>query len=185
MMRGRTTRLSLALLGALVFGALGAYGMSGCGGKDSSSGGVATGNGSSAPKPSATASAAADLTKFAECMRDNGVDLPDPDPNTGRIDIRRLRGNNDPKFQHAMEQCRSLLVGAAGGQQLTPAEIEQLRQFAKCMRDNGVDLPDPDPGGGLFTAMGKLDRNSPIFQKAMQSCASKLPQSITGGGSGS
>jgi hypothetical protein len=179
-MRGRTTRLSLALVGALV-GAL-AFGVGGCG-QDSGSGGVATGNGSSAPKP--TASASADLRKFAQCMRDNGVDMPDPDPNTGRIDIRRLRANDDPKFQHAMEQCRSLLVGAAATQQLTAAEIEQLRQFAGCMRDNGVDLPDPDPGGGLFTAMNKQDRNSPTFQKAMQACASRLPQSILGGGSGS
>jgi hypothetical protein len=118
-------------------------------------------------------------------MRDNGVDMPDPDPKTGRIDFRALRGNSDPKFQDAMNKCRSLLVAAGSAQQLTTAEIEQLRQFATCMRDNGVDLPDPDPNGGLFTAMQKQDRNSPTFQKAMQTCFSKLPQSITGGGNGS
>ena len=53
------------------------------------------------------------------------------------------------KMQEAMEACKSILGDAFGA----PAEIDpemqdKMLEFAQCMRDNGVDFPDPDVSGG-------------------------------------
>lgn len=57
---------------------------------------------------------------------------------------------------------------------------DRAQRFAQCMRDNGVDVPDPDPnapgGPGLGGAAGKIDRDSPVFQQARTACQDKLPQ---------
>jgi hypothetical protein len=152
--------------------------------------GIATANGAQ-PKASASAAAAgADIQKFAQCMRDNGIDMPDPDPNTGRPQFGGAANGNREAFQKAMQACRTLLPNGGTRPQLDQAQIEQLRVFAQCMRDNGVDMPDPDPnGGGFGLGLGgggqnpQLDRNNPTFQKAFEACQSKLPQ-FRGGGPG-
>lgn len=149
--------------------------------------GVATAGGAR-PEAAASASGPDDMTKFAQCMRDNGVDVPDPDPATGRMNLGQLRGTGGERFEQAMSRCRDLLVAARGGTAIGPEELERLRQFAQCMRDNGVDLPDPDPNGsgGMFAgALAKIDRDSPVFKKALEACQDRLPQSILGQRNGS
>ena len=61
--------------------------------------------------------------KFAQCMRDNGVeDFPDPTKDGPLIDTNRIpsaagRGARSiPGFQAAMEKCRDALAGALGDQ---------------------------------------------------------------------
>jgi hypothetical protein len=47
--------------------------------------------------------------QFAQCMRDSGYDIPDPDPNTSFPDWARTWNRkynpNDAKFQEAAEPC--------------------------------------------------------------------------------
>lgn len=118
--------------------------------------------------------------EFAECMRDNGIDLPDPEPDgNGGFDYGVSAAGvdlSDPALRKAIRACRDKLPG--GGQEyLDDPEMQaQLREFAQCMRDNGVDLPDPEPNGGFGGAMADVDRDSPQFTKAMEACADKLPQ---------
>src|SRR5215813_9691606 len=55
---------------------------------------------------------------------------------------------------------------------------DQLRQFAQCMRDKGVDVKDPQPGAGLggIAGMGAgINQNDPHVIQAFQECQSKLP----------
>jgi hypothetical protein len=61
--------------------------------------------------------------KFAQCMRDNGIeDFPDPIKDGPLIDTTRIpsaagRGARSiPGFQAAMEKCRDALAGARGDQ---------------------------------------------------------------------
>ena len=104
--------------------------------------------------PSASPSASLDpetaRLEFARCMREHGIDLPDPGSGgaSGPITI----GGNGPdveKMQDAMEACQQFLGDAVGA----PAEIDpemqdKMLEFAKCMRENGVDFADPDFSGG-------------------------------------
>lgn len=124
---------------------------------------------------------------FTRCMRENGVDLPDPefseDGEGGpRFQIGPGGGGgfdpNDPDFQEAQEACREHLEGIQG--RFDPEDREAFQdaalEFARCMRDHGIDFPDPEfsegPGGGggmLFGGDG-VDPSDPDFQAAQEEC---------------
>jgi hypothetical protein len=182
----RATLLVAATLLAL------ALTLTGCGsGKGDS--GIATASGA---KPQVAASAApsssADreeaLRQFAQCMRDNGVQMNDPDPNGGGFGFGGGGGGqrggggfradfNDPNFQKAITECRSKLPNGGAPPSLSPEQLDGLRAFAQCMRDHGVDMPDPDPNSPTlgFARGGRIDTNNPNFRTAMDACRDKLP----------
>ncbi len=186
-------RTRLAVVGGLL-----ALAVTACGGGSSGSGGVASlsgsnGKASSSQKSTSTASFRKQLLAYAQCMRDNGVDFPDPqfDAN-GRpqFDGGGRRGNfadvrDSPAFDKARTACESKRPDFAGQFQLTPEQQAQTRKnllaFAKCMRSKGVDFPDPTfdangrpqfnrdaPGGGAF------DRNDPTVTAARDACQSQV-----------
>ncbi len=115
-----------------------------------------------------------DAQTFTVCMRDNGVDLPDPNPDTGLPEFDpELVGTEE--FEQAMEACQDLMP-AGVREPADPGELDQYQAFAECMRDNGLpDFPDPQPGGegGLFPNSG-VDRSSPEFQQATEACGHLL-----------
>jgi hypothetical protein len=152
--------------------------VSGCGG-DSDKGGVATvGGGSAAP----TASASADPDqgrKFAQCMRDNGVpDFPDPGPDGQMLgeDFDRKKLASEAGLK-AYQACRDLSPNGGERTELDPAQQEQLREWAACMRENGIDMPDPNPNTGGFLGLGgelPFDPDDPKFKAAMEACQDKF-----------
>jgi hypothetical protein len=159
--------------------------LGGCG-EQSQGDGVASAGGATSAAPSAEAPAA-NLSdedrgrRLAQCMRDNGVDVPDPDPSGGFGGAMKNIDRNSPVFQKAMDACRQWLPGGGDLSKLDPETLDQLRVFTQCLRDNGLDVPDPDPnapGLGLGGAGTTIDRNSPVFQQAMTACRDKLPQGL-------
>ncbi len=139
------------------------------GGTGSGDGGSGSGSGDSEePGPLA----------FTQCMRDNGVDMADPDPTTGRPQVGDGVDPDSPAYQDAMEACQDLLPDGGALSEPDPAELDAYQAFADCMRQNGLpDFPDPQPGGeGLFEG---IDRTSPAFGTALEACQDVLP---AGGG---
>jgi hypothetical protein len=175
----RTRRWTVAVL------ALAVLGLSGCGSASGPT--VATANGGGAggaqPTPStAPVEQGEALRKFAQCMRDNGVDMPDPEVQPGGGVLMRGRGTNinpgEEKFQAAMQKCRTLLPNGGIPPTLSPEQLEQQQKFAQCMRDNGIDMPDPDPATGrvrIQMSPGAIDRESQKFQDAMKACEHLRP----------
>jgi len=161
-----------------------AVALAGCGGGEAEPG-IASAGGQAA---ASTAAAAADAQprgeerrrQFAQCMRDNGVDLPDPEPGSGRLGRAGANIDRDsPAFQQAREACREFAPSGGDLAKANPELMEQMRRFTQCMRDNGVDLPDPDPnapGLGLGGIAKDVDRDSPAFQQALEACRDELPQ---------
>jgi hypothetical protein len=149
----RTTRLVIALLGALAL-------VAACG--------------SSSNDEPAAASDQDQAREYSQCMRDNGVpDFPDPDPD-GQLRGPGHEQQDDPTFRTAQERCRDL---APGGEHESsdPASVEQMREFSRCMRDNGVpDFPDPDPDGRL-RGPGHEQQDDPTFRSAQEACRDELP----------
>lgn len=140
--------------------------------------GVATAGGATRGA-SASASASADPVarerQFAACMRQHGVDMPDPAPGDKNI---TLPGGDHTKNSAAVQACQHLLGGKQGGRP-DANQLAKLRTYARCMRSHGVtDFPDPDPANGSFTlpkhATGDLDPHSPTFQQAQRSCTSTV-----------
>jgi hypothetical protein len=182
---------------ALVLGGLLVIGLAGCGGSSDGEE-VATAGGDNSS--SATSSAAPDggtqleqALEYAECMRENGVpNFPDPnDQGQLAIDANELGGPDDPTYQAAAEACEQYLPGGGEPEEVDPEAVEQARQYAQCMRENGVpNFPDPSDEGGLNLDADTLgmDPNDPAFRAAEEACRD-LPGAPSGaatqtGGSG-
>jgi hypothetical protein len=103
--------------------------------------------------------------EFAKCMREHGVDVSDPEPGQRGVTIKDL----DPeKVQPAREACRDLLPNGGVPQQLDPEELDKARERAKCMREHGVDVPDPDPNNPGIRVPAGVDREK--ARAAMEAC---------------
>jgi hypothetical protein len=168
-----------------------------CGGDGD--GGVATLEGGAGPEVSASPSMSDEeaLQAFAGCMRENGVeDFEDPQlDDEGRIVFGAGPGAGDPPSQEdrdvmleAMDACRDLLPQGTGeGQPAMSAEDQAafqdaMLQYAKCMRDEGVDMPDPDfsQGGGFIDIAEGIDPGDPDFQAADEVCRPILEEVLPG-----
>ncbi|MBB4774207.1 hypothetical protein [Actinomadura livida] len=111
--------------------------------------------------------------KFAQCMRENGVDVPDP--GAGDAGAKRLgEGTDRKKLEAALEKCRSWLQAGGVMPDLKDPEVrDRYVEFAQCMRENGVDIPDPGPDGELRLPAEEIDRGA--LEKAREKCRLDLP----------
>jgi hypothetical protein len=130
---------------------------------------------------------------FAQCMRDHGIDMPDPevsDEGGGRFSVGFSGGGpgsdaDMEEFKAADEACRPLLENTVGeGEQpeLTPEQEQAMLDFARCMREHGIDMPDPGEGGMVFNVGGPGDENvdPDEFQAAQEACQDLLPGRLGG-----
>ena len=201
--------------GALLATALG-LGTIGCGQKPAENADVATlqqpgASGDEAPGttlPAASSDPQEAFQQFAKCMRDHGVDMPDPqvseDGKGGMVIMGNSGGGagkapDKEKMQTAQKECEPLIKDVVNnGERPDPEEEARMKEqalgFAKCMREHGVDMPDPvfEDGGGMTQEMGGgLDPNSSTLKDAQKACEEfmrgpngELPPMIEGGGPG-
>jgi len=125
------------------------------------------------------------LIAFTECLREEGVEIDDPtvgpDGNLqmGPIVIGGETGPGDDMdavmrgMDDVFAKCEPLLgeVMFTGDELPDFNEFEdQLLEYAACMRDNGVDMADPDlsGAGGMIEMM--IDPTDPVFEAADQEC---------------
>jgi hypothetical protein len=148
------------------------------------------------PKPSGGPAAADSIDpldqgrKFAKCMRDHGVDVPDPGAGGG-VGVGRNTPDpaasldpNSPTVKAAIEACKSL--DPNGGEvppPIDPTQLAQMRDYAKCMRDHGVDMPDPNPNGGPRSPQA-ANPNDPLVKAAGEACKDKVPGGVENRGPG-
>jgi hypothetical protein len=133
--------------------------------------------------------------KFAKCMRDHGIDMPDPTRNGNGGILQRIggpgrkdRGPDDPKMQAADKACAKYRA-LGGGQAPDPSQLAKQRDafvgYARCMRGKGIDMPDPKvTGNGISMMLGKGIRpESAPFKAADKACHSLLGAPPKGAGS--
>ena len=123
------------------------------------------------------------LLAYARCMREHGVDVPDPQVDgEGRATFRLVRPRgNEQKFREAQEACGKHLENARP-RNLSPEQEQEMREamlaFARCMREHGVDIPDPQfgEGGGAGLRLRNVNPNDRKFREAEEACRDKLPE---------
>jgi len=152
---------------------------------------VASADGST-PTPSASASngtTKGDPVKFADCMRDHGIDVEVAEDGKG-IGIRGKPGDAS-KMDKAQRECRQYAPGGGDGkgEPMSKADQEKFLTFAQCMRDHGIPMQDPKfDGGGVQLRIGegkagpKLDDAK--VQAAHKACSSNLPEDMADGPGG-
>jgi hypothetical protein len=129
-------------------------------------------NGTATPSASAAVDKAEANRRFARCMREHGVDVPDPGPD-GNIQFDANAAQDRNQAVTAASACQQYLPNGGTLQNLSPEQLEQARAFAKCMREHGVDMPDPDPNTGVSAILNSgIDFNSPTFKAAADACKS-------------
>lgn len=107
------------------------------------------------------------LLDYSRCMRDHGIDMPDPtfdgDGHAGVAVINgptggdgKLPDPNSQAFKDAEAACKPIMDRAQQNAPKPSAEEQakmrdQALKFAQCMRDKGFDVPDPtfDDNGGM------------------------------------
>jgi hypothetical protein len=187
-MRARTSTLAASL--AVVLLGL-AFVASGCGSSPSSEEDVAALDDTTADETTtdtteeddAATDPQEDALKWARCMREHGVEVPDPDFSGGQGTVRiRVRGRGgdfgDAKFRAAEKACGRPFRGS--GPPLSEEKREELQEamlaYAKCMREHGIDMPDPQfgEGGGMIVRRGPggngPDLDSEEFGDADKAC---------------
>jgi hypothetical protein len=147
------------------------------------SGAGATGT-TNAPANGATRDPEQAALAFARCMRAHGVDMADPKvDDQGRTQIRIGGGGAkpDPRKLEAAQKACGTPFGGDGPGKLDPRARDAVVDYARCMREHGIDMPDPTGDGGLVirkrAGQGKGDGPDPesaAFQAADRACAHHL-----------
>jgi hypothetical protein len=124
---------------------------------------------------------------FAECMREEGVSSwPDPATNSdGSIDLSgggavglgptsEVALSSD-EVQVAIQACGPLIAGASflpnNGAGMTTETQDQFVDFAQCLRDEGVDVSDPDLSDGAAGLLDwDFDPDDPANAAAIEVC---------------
>ena len=123
------------------------------------------------------------ILDFVACLRDNGLDIPDPQfgpdgPSFADPSVVMDIDLGSDTFLDAMGACEEYL--AALQPEVDPEQqaeqIEQQLMLAECMRREGIeDFPDPDPVSGFtirdMTAFDPFDLD---FQSAFTTCAAEM-----------
>jgi hypothetical protein len=176
-----------------------------CSGAAANPSGVAS-LGSQSPDPETSAEPQASVDPedaalaFAQCMREHGVDMPDPQVGSNgefRITVNGGPGSMDmEEMQAAQEACQDLMPGGGEPRELTAEQKDAMLGFAQCMRDHGIDMPDPEfEGGGMVRIGGgpgsnggntgsgpAFDPGSDDFQTAAEACRGEFGEFLPGGG---
>jgi hypothetical protein len=143
-------------------------------------GGEGSGDGASAASSTQERNQQA-MLDFARCMRRQGIDFPDPRSDENGFAIIEP-GSGPPRdsakvraAERACEKHRANFVPP----KLSEEEREEFREaalaHARCMREHGVDFPDPQFGEGGRASVriggrGGVDPNDPEFRAAEAAC---------------
>ncbi len=119
------------------------------------------------------------MLDFARCMRENGVDMPDPKFEGNRV-MMRAGGPGDKtppaKMRAADKACakyRDAVKPPAMSEEKQAEFKKEALANARCMREHGIDMPDPtfDPNGGARVEIGRgVNPESAKFKKAQEAC---------------
>jgi hypothetical protein len=125
------------------------------------------------------------MLDFAACMRDHGVDMPDPKFDGGPSLVRGGRDASPERARKAEEAC------AKYREKIKPPKLSEAEQAAfkkaalanaRCMRAHGVDMPDPtfSEDGGATVRIGKGAGAPRIddakFRAAAEACKDTMPK---------
>jgi hypothetical protein len=138
--------------------------------------------GSDDPQPAASdqqAKMKQSMLDFARCMRENGIDMADPKFEGNRVTMRAGGPGkaDDPAKTKAAEAACAKIRDKIKAPEMSAADKEEFKKAAlanaRCMREHGIDMPDPtfdENGGARMELKGGVNPESAKFQKAQQAC---------------
>jgi hypothetical protein len=180
--RTAVTRIRVGLVPGLLLAL--ALALAACGGGNGGNDGVASlGDGKATTTTTTSPGNGGDFKQralaYARCLRQHGIDMPDPTFDAqGRMAMQMPSGvgPDDPKFKAAEQACKQYApVGEP--EKPDPQLQQQMLAYARCMRQHGINIPDPKPGEGINVDGDKgVNPNDPKFKAADQACQQYVPK---------
>jgi hypothetical protein len=134
------------------------------------------------------------MISFSRCLRAHGVSEPDPTHVPGHTGLSVQIPARTASTGAALDACDHFLTPTIDEKQakaaaITPARLESLTNYARCMRGHDINMLDPDQYGelNLGTVAGitsDFGRYSPQFRSADSACRHLLPAGVHDDGSG-
>ncbi len=112
--------------------------------------------------------------KFAGCMRENGIDIPDPVKGQD-LDTSAVTKVTQAKLDAAMKACEewdSVLLG--GDEPSSPEDEAKFAAWARCLRKGGVWQPI-DKDEEKPADFKEVQPKSAAWQRVHEGCASLRP----------
>lgn len=152
-----------------------------CGNDSDDSGGVASISGNAGDSDSDSANSEQEALEWARCMRDEGVDIPDPDVDKdGNVRLGEVRVGPGSDIKPEEFEAAQKVCGNPPGRELSNEDQGEMQdavlEMVQCLRDKGFDMPDPKFEDGGVRMGGKdlpFDPEDPEFEKAQQECQEK------------
>jgi hypothetical protein len=123
------------------------------------------------------------MLAFAQCMREHGVDMPDPHfDGNGGVTMRR-NSSGSPEKDRAAEKACARYQRAVKPPELSDEEKAEFRKQAlanaRCLRAHGIDAPDPvfgEDGSVQMRIGGKGERpDEDKLRLAQKACRKTMP----------
>ncbi len=130
-----------------------------------------------------------------ECLQKNGITLPQRTPGTrptpgaggflGGAGPALPKGVSRSQYEAALKKCGGRALGGGAARLKNPTYQKALAKFATCMRENGVNVPQPNTSGTgpVFNIKG-LNTASAQFKAAETKCSADLQGTFRSGGGG-
>lgn len=126
---------------------------------------------------------------YEQCLSENGIDVSGGISDGAVVEGVGDADSSDAESQvfevddlEAFDECEELLGDAAGDFDLDPEQEAELFDielaFARCMRENGIDWPDPTGTGSNVVEIEIGDEDPEVLESAMQACNSVAEESM-------
>jgi hypothetical protein len=135
-----------------------------------------------------------DMIQFARCLRQHGIDEPDPFHRPGHQGLSVAIPQGVSQHSPAMVACQHFIapivqMKQAHQQQFAAGHMRALTNYAQCMRHHDIDMLDPDQNGSLNLGnvpgiTSSFGRYSPQFRAADTACRHLLPRAVHDDGTG-
>ncbi|MFC8509844.1 hypothetical protein ACFU3J_29490 [Streptomyces sp. NPDC057411] len=107
-----------------------------------------------------------------KCLREHGLDVPEPKPGEKGVGLTiGGDGMSKEKMEAAFKACQDKAGGAGFGKEPTQADKDKALAYARCMRENGFNMPDPKFDGNAQQALPiPQGAEKQKFDKAAKAC---------------
>jgi hypothetical protein len=114
---------------------------------------------------------------YAQCMRAEGIDFPDPEP--GQF-ASLYHQTGDAAFQAAATECEPKLSGLVGHNSSNAGHAAEVQdralEVAKCVREQGFEFPDPKltDDGRVVTSAEEFDTEDSELRRVADECTREV-----------
>ncbi|MFE7570435.1 hypothetical protein ACFU76_26265 [Streptomyces sp. NPDC057539] len=113
--------------------------------------------------------------EYRTCLRDNGLDMPEPSEGTAADPgIQLGGGNSKATVEKALKACKDKAPAGDAGSQESGADKDSQLKYRTCMREHGQDMPDPKEGEAQALPERKSGAEAKKFEEASKACEGEL-----------